>query len=97
MYADDTSLCHMSNDISKLESAINEYLELLDYWLKGNKLSLNEAETKSVLICTKSKQKILNSNDDKLDLLIHDRELQSVDVIEYLGVHVDYRLSWKVI
>ena len=22
MYADDTSLCHMSNDISKLESAI---------------------------------------------------------------------------
>ena len=29
MYADDTSLCHMSNDISKLESAINEDLELL--------------------------------------------------------------------
>ena len=23
MYADDTSLCHMSNDVSKLESAIN--------------------------------------------------------------------------
>ena len=28
MYADDTSLFHMSNDISKLESAINEDLEL---------------------------------------------------------------------
>ena len=43
MYADDTSLCHMSNDIFKLESAINEDLELLDNWLKGNKLSLNVA------------------------------------------------------
>ena len=41
MYADDTSLCHMSNDIFKPESAINEDLELLDNWLKGNELSLN--------------------------------------------------------
>ena len=30
MYADDTSLCHMSNDIVKLEYAINEDLELLE-------------------------------------------------------------------
>ena len=36
MYADDTSLCHMPNDISKLETAINEDLELLDNWLKAN-------------------------------------------------------------
>ena len=95
MYADDTSLYHMSNDISKLESAINEDLELLDNWLKGNKLSLNVAKTKSMLTCTKSRRKILNSNDDKLNLLIRDRELESVDVINYLGVHVDYSLSWK--
>ena len=46
MYADDTSLCHMGNDISKLETAINEDLKLLDKWLKGNKLSLNVAKTK---------------------------------------------------
>ena len=45
MYADDTSLCHISSDISKLESAINEDLELSDNWLKGNKLSLNVAKT----------------------------------------------------
>ena len=39
MYADDTSTCHMSNDIYKLETAINEDLKLLDKWLKINKLS----------------------------------------------------------
>ena len=95
MYADDTSLCHISNDISKLESAINEDLTLLDNWQKGNKLSLTVAKTKSMLICTKSRRKILNSNDDKQNLLIRDRDLESIDVIKYLGVHVDYSLSWK--
>ena len=61
MYTDDTSLCHMSNDISKLEYAINEHLELLDNWLKGHKLSLNVVKTRSMLNCTKSKRKILNT------------------------------------
>ena len=49
----------MSNDISKLDR------QLLDNWLKGNKLSLNVAKTKSMLICIKSKRTILNSNEDK--------------------------------
>ena len=54
MYADDTSLCHMSNGIPKLESAINEDIELLNNWLKANNLLLNVAKTTSMLICTKS-------------------------------------------
>ena len=65
MYADDTSLRHMYNGISKLETAINEDLKLLDKWLKGNTLSLNVAKTKSMLICTNPRQRILNSNDEK--------------------------------
>ena len=95
MYANDNSLCHISNDFSKLESVTNEDLELVDNWLKGNNLSLNVAKTKSMLICIKSRRKILNSNDDKLNLLVHDRELESVHVLKYLGLHVDYSLSWK--
>ena len=38
MYADDTSLCLKSKDISQLNEAINVDLEHLDSWLKGNKL-----------------------------------------------------------
>ena len=95
MYADDTSLCHMGIDISQLETAINEDLELLDKWLKGNKLSLNVAKTKSMLICTKPKRRILENDDVKLTLMIRDRELDLVDEIKYLGVNVDDSLSWK--
>ena len=54
IYADVTSLCHMSNDISKLETAINENLKLLDKLLKGNRFSFNVAKTKSMPICYKS-------------------------------------------
>ena len=53
MYADDTSLCLKSKDISQLNEAINDDLEHLDSWLKGNKLSLNVAKTRSMLIATK--------------------------------------------
>ena len=46
MYADDTSLCHLSNDISTLESEINEDLQLLEDWLKEDKLSLKVVKLK---------------------------------------------------
>ena len=95
MYADYTSLCHMGNDVSKLETAINEDLKLLDKWLKGNKLSLNVAKKKSMLICTKPKRRILENNDIKLTLMIRDREIDLVDEIKYLGVNLDDSLSWK--
>ena len=48
-----------------------------------------------MLICTKLRRKILNTNEDKLNLLIRDRHLESVEVIKYHGVHVDCSLSWK--
>ena len=47
MYADDTSLCHQSGDLTQLEEAINSDLKQLTTWLQGNKLSLNVAKTHS--------------------------------------------------
>ena len=53
MYADDTSLCYQSHDLTRLNKAINSDLKKLDTWLQGNKLSLNVAKTHSMLISTK--------------------------------------------
>ena len=53
MYADDTSLCHQSRDLTQLNEAINSDLSKLETWLQGNKLSLNVAKTHSMLISTK--------------------------------------------
>ena len=38
MHANDTSLCHRSNDISKLATAMND-LQQLQKWLKGSKIT----------------------------------------------------------
>ena len=38
MYADDTSLCYQSHDLTWLNEAINSDLEKLDTWLKATSL-----------------------------------------------------------
>ena len=97
MHDGDIRLCHTVRLVifPSYNQQVNEYLHLLGNWLKRNKLLLNAAKTKSMLICTKSRRKILNNNGDEFNLLHRDRELKFVDLIKYLGVHIDYSLSWK--
>ena len=94
MYADDTSLCYESLDISKLNEVINNGLEKLQKWLIGSKLSLNAMKTQSMLI-TKQKHTILRNQDLKLSLKIRDNELEVVDTTTYLGLQIDNSLDWK--
>ena len=68
MYADDTSLCYQSHDMTRLNEAINSDLRKLDSWLQGNKLSLNFATTHSMLISTKHKNCILKGQNEDLKL-----------------------------
>ena len=56
---------------------------------------MNVGKKKSMLICTKPRRRILNSNAEKQNLVFRDRELDLVDEIKYLGVHVDYSLVGK--
>lgn len=82
MYADDTSLYNQSNDVTQLNEAMNNDLKLLDNCLQGNKLSLNVAETHSMLLTTKQKHRILEKRHEIFDLKFHGNEL-------YLGVQID--------
>ena len=95
MYADDTSLCYQSHDLTRLNQAINSYLQKLDTWLQGNKLSLNVAKTHSMLISTKQRQNILKCQNKDLDLRIRENEVEVVKKTKYLGVQIDSSLDWK--
>ena len=95
MYADDTSLCYQSSDMTQLSEAINNDLKILDTWLQGNKLTLNVAKTHSMLLCTKQKRKILKSQNESMVLKIRDNELEEVQNTKYLGVQIDSSLDWK--
>ena len=93
MYGDDTSLCHQSHDLTRLNEAINSDLSKLETWLQGNKLSLNVAKTHSMLISTKQKHKSLKSRNEALELKIRGNELEVVQKTKYLGVQIDCYLN----
>ena len=95
MYADDTSLCFQSKDLSRVNEALNEDLSRLDAWLVSNKLSLNVDKTTSMLVSTKAKRKTLNKSNQNLQVNINGTELEVVSKIKLLGVLLDNSLDWK--
>ena len=58
MCADDKSIYVSSKDFMHLNTALNEEIRRLDGWLQGNKLYLNVAKTRSMLITTKKRGRI---------------------------------------
>ena len=78
LYADDTSLCHQSHDLTQLNEAINSDLTKLETWLRSNKLSLNVVKIHSMLISTKQKHSSLKSQGEALELKIRNNELEVV-------------------
>ena len=95
MYADGTSLSSQNHSLYQLNRALNQDLKALDKWLRGNKLSLTVAKTHSMVIATKQKLAVLKSPTEHLNLYIHDKDLDGVQSIRHLGVHIDNTLDWK--
>ena len=96
MFADDTSLCHHSHDLTRMNEAMDSDLWKLDTWLQGNKFSLNVSKSHAMLIPTKQKHNILRSqNADYLELKIRHNELEVVKETKYLDVQIDSSLDWK--
>ena len=91
---DDTNLCYQSHDLTRLNEAINNDLRTLNPWLQGNKLSLNVAKIRSMLICTKQKHNSLKNQDKVLKLKTRNSELDVVKTTKHLGLHV-HSLDWK--
>ena len=86
MYADDTSLCFKSKDLSRLYEALNDDLSRLDAWLIINKVPLNVAKTQSMSVSTKAKRKTLDKSNQNLQVKINGTELEVISKIEHLGV-----------
>ena len=78
-----------------LNEALNDGIQLLDSWLRGNKLSLNVVKTKSLLIASNQMQKRFLESDGKLTLDIRGRNIEANPHIKHLGVYIDHTLNWK--
>jgi len=89
LFADDTTILKSGVNLCDMQVKINEELDILDRWLKINKLSINTDKTKFMIFGPKRKRY------DDINIKICNRSLDRVSSITFLGVDIDSDLSWK--
>ena len=53
MYADDTTISYLSDNMEDLVVVVKSELSRLNRWLQGNKLSLNVVKTQAMIMGSK--------------------------------------------
>ena len=91
LYADDTAMILSDSNINLLINRVNNQLNIMDLWLRKNKLSLNYSKT-SFIIFNKQSNKTCNY---EFKLKINNNFIKRVNSIKYLGVLIDSKLSWS--
>lgn len=92
LFADDTLISVSGQNVFEITEIINNELDLLYTWLCQNKLKLNTAKTKCMILGTKRKCKEFLELD--LSILFNGTKIDFVSQIKYLGVILDPQLSF---
>lgn len=98
-FADDTTLLYSGYNHNDLNSLIQNDLIKLKSWFDSNDLNINANKTKYMnfsLIKKVNPFRLIYHNDNcNDDLSCACQELECVDSIKYLGLHIDSNLKWK--
>ena len=79
------------SNINSLINRVNNELNIIDLWLRKNKLSLNYSKT-SFIIFNKQPNKTC---DYEFKLKINNNLIKRVNSIKYLGILIGSKLSWS--
>ena len=88
LFADDTALIDSAACCEELQISINKKIEMVNLWLKSNKLSLNPSKTKFMVFGSRQ-------TNWQFHLQIDNKKIERAKCIEYLGIILDENLSWK--
>lgn len=89
-FADDTSLIYSNQSLKTIERKLNVDLKSLFKWLCSNLISLNVAKTVVVLFRNERK-----TPDYEIKLKLNGKNLDLSKTVKYLGITLDYSLSWN--
>ncbi|KAI4875608.1 hypothetical protein NFI96_000890, partial [Prochilodus magdalenae] len=87
-FADDTTIVGLISDGD--ERAYRNEVECLDGWCKVNDLVLNTSKTKEIVVDFRRTKK-----SDHLPLHISGAEVERVEKVKFLGVHITNHLTWS--
>ena len=91
IYADDTTFIADLDNIPKNEQErkINSELQIINLWLKSNKLSLNCKKSKFIVFYKPPRKTVIP------ELLFDNEKICCVDEFNFLGLTITKHLSWK--
>ena len=92
MFVDDTNLTAVGKTLGEAEESASVDLRNVQKWLSHNKLSLNIAKTKYILIASRHKT---NAIDIQPTVKINSQLVNRMKLAKVLGVQVDEHLSWN--
>ena len=96
LFADDTNILYSNKNLKSLECVMNTELCNVHQWLLSNKLSLNYKKSNFTIFRPYQKKLSFSPNISIYDSEHHQPSpLESKDFVKYLGVFIDYKLSWN--
>ena len=88
-FADDSNFFVIGKNIKEIEQIANGQLEHIKDYFDANQLSTSIPKTKFLHFVPKNKKR------EKLSIKIGNQELEEVDSLVYLGVHIDRSLNFR--
>lgn len=100
-YADDTAVFFSGDSWGNLKISVEKGMALMGHWLGDNVLTLNTVKTNYICFSLNSRSQPeedfsirIHTCDDIYNKTCNCQSIQKVGSVRYLGVLMDYRLSW---
>ncbi len=90
MYADDTAIYYLSDDVDDLQLTLQHDLQSISYWMQENRLNLNIKKTKFMRLGSKYR---LNKT-RQVGLSLNNEVIDTVETFKYLGMYLDSNLQF---
>ncbi|XP_020296446.1 uncharacterized protein LOC109861283 [Pseudomyrmex gracilis] len=88
-YADDVAIIVRGSFLSTLKDTMQKALMILQNWCQSKGLRANPLKTKAMIFTRKYKPKAIEP------LRLWREDIEYVQSVKYLGVHLDTKLNWK--
>ena len=92
LYADDTLIYCDGRNADDVNDKLQECIDNVSNWYKRNKIVINASKSCSMLVTSKRRNQINESQ--ILDIDIGDANIENVSTMNYLGVEIDRCLTW---
>ena len=92
-YADDTMVYCSGKTAEEASTRLQHCLKGVEYWYRENNLKVNAKKTEVMLLGTR--QRLQDSNIDKIQVYFGNTQLRVVTTFKYLGLWMDSNLNWN--